>query len=88
VSDAAILEAIAELGGAGVFAEPAAAAAWAGLRRALAQGLVNAADAVLVLLTGSGLKDVSAAQQATPAAPVIEPSLEALRACLAKRSPQ
>ncbi|OHD74188.1 MAG: threonine synthase, partial [Spirochaetes bacterium RBG_16_67_19] len=88
VSDAAILQSIAELGRSGLFAEPAAAAAWAGLRRALAQGLVNAGEPVLVLLTGSGLKDVGAAQRATAAAPVIEPSLEALRACLAKSSPQ
>jgi threonine synthase len=82
VTDEAILEAIAELGRAGVFAEPAAAAAWAGLRRALAQGLAAPEDAVLVLLTGSGLKDVGAARRATREAPVIEPSLEALRACL------
>jgi len=85
VTDEAILESIAELGGAGVFAEPAAAAAWAGLRRALAEGLVHPEDAVLVLLTGSGLKDVGAAQRATPAAPVIEPTLVALRRCLGEK---
>ncbi len=82
VSDEAILQGIAELGRSGLFAEPAAAAAWAGLRRALAQGLVSAGEPVLVLLTGSGLKDVGAAQRATAAAPVIEPSLEALKALL------
>ena len=82
VSDREILESIAELGPAGLFAEPAAAAAWAGLRRALAEGLVRAEDPVLVLLTGSGLKDVGAAQRATPPAPVIEPTLEALRKLL------
>jgi threonine synthase len=79
VTDEAILESIAELGRAGVFAEPAAAAAWAGLRRALAEGQVQQEDAALVLLTGSGLKDVGAAQQATAAAPVIEPTLAALK---------
>jgi threonine synthase len=52
------------------------------LRRALAEGLVRAEDPVLVLLTGSGLKDVGAAQRATPPAPVIEPTLEALRKLL------
>jgi len=82
VSDASILEAIAELGRSGLFAEPAAAAAWAGLRRALAEELVNAGEPVLVLLTGSGLKDVGAAQRATPEAPVIEPSLQALKTLL------
>ena len=82
VTDAAIFESMAELGRAGVFAEPAAAAAWAGLRRALADRLVAPEDPVLVLLTGSGLKDVGAAQRATPAAPVIEPTLQALRKLL------
>jgi threonine synthase len=88
VTDQAILEAIAELGRAGVFAEPAAAAAWAGLRRALAEGRVRREEAVLVLLTGSGLKDVGAAQRAVPAAPVIEPNLAALRSCLERTGPQ
>jgi threonine synthase len=82
VTDAAILEAIAELGRAGLFAEPAAAAAWAGMRRALAEGRLLSEEAVLVLLTGSGLKDVGAAQRAAPEAPVIEPSLESLRRLL------
>jgi threonine synthase len=33
----------------------------------------------MVLNTGSGLKDVKAAMQAVPQAPVIEPTLAALR---------
>ena len=82
VSDAEILAAIVDLGKVGVFAEPAAAAAYAGLRRALADGLVRTADPVLVLLTGSGLKDVSAAQRATAQAPIIEPTLAALKTLL------
>jgi threonine synthase len=82
VADAEILAAIAELGRVGVFAEPAAAAAYAGLCRALAEGLVQAEDPVLVLLTGSGLKDVSAAQRATAQAPIIEPTLSALKTLL------
>jgi threonine synthase len=32
-----------------------------------------------VLNTGSGLKDVGAAMKAVPAAPVIEPTLEAVK---------
>src|SRR5258708_27947783 len=40
VSDEKILNAIAELGRVGVFAEPAGAAAYAGLVRAAAEGLV------------------------------------------------
>jgi threonine synthase len=79
VSDAEILEAIGELGGAGIFAEPAGATAYAGLRRAAANGLIAADDPVLVLNTGSGLKDVRAAMQAVREAPVIPPSLDAVR---------
>jgi threonine synthase len=79
VPDADILAAIAELGRAGIFAEPAGATAFAGLRKALAEGLVSPADPVLVLNTGNGLKDTRAAMQAVAPAPVIEPSLPALR---------
>jgi len=79
VPDSAILFAIAELGPAGIFAEPAGAAAWAGLRAALASGLVGPDDPVLVMNTGSGLKDTRAALQAVGAAPVIPPSMDALR---------
>jgi threonine synthase len=82
VSDADILRAIAALGPAGIFAEPAGATAYAGLEKALAQGLVTAEDPILVLNTGSGLKDVRSALQAVREAPVIEPSLEAVKKLL------
>ncbi len=85
VSDQAILEAIAELGQVGLFVEPAAAAAWAGVRQAVAQGLIGPEDPVLVLLTGSGLKDVRAAMRAVPSAPVVPAGdLAALRRALAQ----
>nr|BAL44389.1 threonine synthase [uncultured bacterium]BAL56587.1 threonine synthase [uncultured Chloroflexota bacterium] len=82
VSDEEILAAIAELGKFGVFAEPAGAAAYAGLIVARRQGIIQAEDPVLVLNTGSGLKDVRAAMQAVPEAPIIEPSLDAVRRLL------
>ncbi|MBI4732933.1 MAG: threonine synthase [Chloroflexi bacterium] len=82
VSDDEILKAIAALGPLGVFAEPAGATAYAGLVKAVAQGAVKSDDPVLVLNTGSGLKDVRAAMQAVSAAPVIEPTLEAVRKIL------
>lgn len=82
VSDDDIRQAIAALGLMGIFAEPAGAAAYAGLARAVEQGIVAAGEAVLVLNTGSGLKDVKAAMQAVAEAPVIEPTLEALRKVL------
>jgi threonine synthase len=82
VSDGEILAAIPQLGRHGIFAEPAGAAAFAGMRKALESGLINAGDPVLVLNTGSGLKDVAAARKAAGEAPVIEPSLTALKRAL------
>ncbi len=78
VKDEAILKAIAALGRVGIFSEPAAATAFAGLEEALAQGLVTGDGPCLVMLTGSGLKDVKAAMQAAGEAPVIAPTLQAL----------
>jgi threonine synthase len=82
VSDEDILHGIAELGTVGIFAEPAAAAAYAGLVKATALGTVDPADPILVLSTGSGLKDVQAAIRPVPPAPVIEPTLDAVRKAL------
>ncbi len=82
VPDTEILTAIAELGKVGVFAEPAASTAYAGLVKALDENLVTADDPVLVLCTGSGLKDVKVAMQAVEEAPIIEPSLEAVKEVL------
>lgn len=84
VPDAAILSAIAELGRAGIFSEPAGATAYAGLQKAVRTGLIQPTDPVLVLNTGSGLKDTRAALQAVSPAPIIEPSLSALRRHLEK----
>ena len=82
VSDDEIIKAIAELGRVGVFAEPAGATAYAGLVKATATGLVRSADPILVLNTGSGLKDIRAAMQAVHPAPIIEPTLEAVKKLL------
>jgi threonine synthase len=79
VTDQEIISGIAELGKIGLFAEPAGATAYAGLLRAVKAGKVGAEDQVLVLNTGSGLKDIRAAMQAVKAAPVIEPSMKALK---------
>ena len=86
VDDADILAAIAALGRAGIFAEPAGAAAYAGLVKAREQNLVSSENPVLVLNTGSGLKDVRAAMQAVSSAPVIEPSLDAVRKALRQQA--
>jgi len=82
VEDQAILEAISDLGKVGIFAEPAGATALAGLKHAINDGLVKKDAPVLVLNTGSGLKDVKAAKQAAGEAPVIAPVLEEVKALL------
>ncbi len=64
VSDEEILAAIPVLGqNAGVFAEPAGAASYAGLVKAVADGLVNPDERIVVLVTGNGLKDVASARK-------------------------
>jgi len=82
VSDEEIIQAIAELGKIGVFAEPAGATAYAGLIKSTSMGVVSSDDPILVLNTGSGLKDVRAAMQAVQSAPIIEPTLEAVKKIL------
>jgi len=63
VSDDAILDALREAGRAGVFGEPAGVAALAGLRNAVDQGIISRRSRALVVVTGSGLKDVRAAMR-------------------------
>ena len=82
VPDDEIIKAIAELGRMGVFAEPAGATAYAGLVKAKSLGVVGGDDPILVMNTGSGLKDVRAAMQAVQSAPIIEPTLEAVKKIL------
>jgi threonine synthase len=84
VNDQAILNAIARLGIEGIFAEPAASTAYAGLEKAVEEGFIQKDDPVLVLITGSGLKDVKAAAMAVREATVIEPNLDALKKALNK----
>jgi threonine synthase len=84
VSDEQILDAIPALAqGCGVFAEPAAAAAYAGLIKARDQGQVHADEEVVVLSTGSGLKDVASVMQAVGEhPPVVKPTLADVRRAL------
>ncbi len=84
VEDEAILAAMRDLAReAAVFAEPAGAAAYAGLVAARQQGLLSPEWRVLVLNTGNGLKDVRAAMQASGQAALIPPTLDALRKAVA-----
>ena len=79
VTDEQIIAAIAELGKVGVFAEPAGATAYAGLSVASQTHAVKRGDPILVVNTGSGLKDVSAALKAVSEAPIIAPTLDAVK---------
>ncbi|MFC1618896.1 threonine synthase [Candidatus Neomarinimicrobiota bacterium] len=64
VSDQEILQAQHSLAaGTGVFSEPAAAAAYAGFLRCAKDGRLAAGDTAVVLVTGTGLKDIPAARR-------------------------
>ncbi len=80
VTDEEIILAVRALAaGCGVFAEPAAAAAYAGLAKAAAMGRVDAEERVVVLATGSGLKDAAAAIESVRQPPVISTDLADVR---------
>jgi threonine synthase len=69
---------------AGVFAEPAGAAGFAGLQTLVERGAIGAGEETVVLVTGNGLKDVAGARRAADGEPtVIEPSLAAVERVLA-----
>ncbi len=85
VSDEEILAAIPKVArNTGVFVEPAAAAAYAGLEKAVAEGMVDPDERVVVLLTGSGLKDIASAMKTVPEPPVVAPTLEAVKAVMGR----
>ncbi len=65
VTDREILDAIPAMARlSGVFGEPAGATAYAGLVKAVNDGLVSSSDRVVVLNTGNGLKDIASAMTA------------------------
>jgi threonine synthase len=65
VEDEEILEAMRSTGRlTGIFAEPAAATALAGVRRAVEDGVIGRKESVLAVVTGNGLKDIRSAQSA------------------------
>ncbi|MBN1286236.1 MAG: threonine synthase [Anaerolineae bacterium] len=83
VSDEEILAAIPHLAqSTGVFAEPAGAAALAGLRKAVDAGLVEPGERVALLATGSGLKDITSARKSVGDAVTVEPALDAVYAAV------
>lgn len=84
-SDDDILDAMRLGGHHGVFAEPAAAAALAGTVQAVNQNIISAGQRVLVMVTGSGLKDTRSAIRAGGEPIRIDPDLDALTDALERR---
>lgn len=79
VSDDEILDAMRRLARQeAVSAEPAGAAGYAGLRKAIDQGMVEKDEEILVLVTGNGLKDVQSVVRAAGKATVIDPKIDAV----------
>jgi threonine synthase len=62
----------------GIFAEPAAAATVAALRKLLGSKSLDRKEQIVLLITGHGLKDVEAAMQSVRIPASIDPSIEAL----------
>jgi threonine synthase len=86
VTDDAILDAMREAGRlAGVFGEPAGVAGLAGLRKAVGDGIVSGRDTALVVVTGSGLKDVKSAIRAAGEPVTMRPDDAELAAYLKDR---
>ncbi|WP_376789900.1 threonine synthase [Thermoflexus sp.] len=78
VTDEEILTAMRTLAReVGVFAEPAAAAAFAGLEKAVREGGIGETETVVVMITGNGLKDIARAMHAVRQADRISPEVPA-----------
>jgi threonine synthase len=87
VTDDEILEAMrltARLGG--VFGEPAGVTGVAGLKKAIAGGIVRPDDSAVVVITGNGLKDIQSAKRTAGEALEIEPDFRVLEQHLSDRS--
>jgi threonine synthase len=79
VSDGEIMQAVADLAKfEGVFAEPSGAAAVAGVRKLRQEGVIGRSDAVVALVTGTGLKDVDSLIKLVGRVPTIDPEIEQL----------
>jgi threonine synthase len=88
VPDEAIVEAMRAAGRlAGVFGEPAGVAGLAGLRHAVAEGIVGRRDAALAVVTGSGLKDIKTAMGAVAEPVTLPPDDAALDDHLKEQPP-
>ena len=86
VSDEAILDFIPRTArGSGVFGEPAAVTAVAGIEAARQRGIVGAGESVLAVISGSGLKDVKNAMRTVTRPAPLAPTLDAVAAVVKGR---
>jgi len=69
----------------GIFAEPAGAVTLAGLKKMAASGDIDAEEKIVILATGSGLKDIDAVRKNLQPPPIIKPNLEAVEILLSSQ---
>ncbi len=83
VSDEEILRAQKLLASTeGIFAEPSGVTSLAGLFKLVNRGVIDKDETVVVLITGSGLKDPAAVMKTFEGAPTIKPSIQELEKIL------
>ncbi|MEW6623523.1 MAG: threonine synthase [Bacillota bacterium] len=83
VADEEILEAMRNIGNfAGVFGEPAGVTAFAGLKKAVKEGIVDSKETVVSIVTGNGLKDTANGIKAAGEPIKVPPSLQELEKVL------
>ncbi len=83
VPDEQILAAIPKMAKlCGVFAEPAAAATFAGLERAQQTGIIDPDESVCLVSTGNGLKDIARARESVAGGMRVAADIDAVRTAL------
>jgi len=83
VNEDELVAAVYELGSQeGIFAEPSAAASWAGYKKLLGDEKITRNDKVVLMITGHGLKQSITSMLNVNKIPIIEPSLEQLKSNL------
>lgn len=80
VTDEEILEAMKELAqNTGVFGEPAGVASFAGIKKMAQLDMFKGDESIVIVVSGSGLKDIRSASMAVSKATYVEPDINDLR---------
>ena len=66
-----------------MFGEPAGVAGVAGVRRAVASGVIGHSESAVLVMTGNGLKDIQSAMRAVGRAISVRPEMEEVREAVA-----